>query len=412
MPTPQHQLLLHDRRPEVELLLACSRTVIDSQLAGRIETLLQSELDWGWLVQSAIEQRVVPLLYWSLHAAFVRAVPAAAYERLRQNYHEGARYTLLLTGELLRLLAAFKQHGIETIPLKGPALAAIAYGNLSQRQFGDLDILVHKQDILRAQDILAAQGYQPQWAPGSRQEVEFLTSGQAHTFTRDDGQVVVELHYRINHRHFSFKLDHEQLWQRSQPAALAGTQVRGLSREDLLLTLCAHGATHCWGCLSWICDIAELLRADQPVDWQWLFETARSLGGRRMVYVGLLLAHDLLDAPLPERVLDDIRMDAGARQAALHSCDILFARVAGQLHLFEEHLYYLRVRERLRDRARYCFYVATTPFEDDFATVGLPVRFSFLYRPLRIFRILGKYALNVARAASRRLRTEPNRRRE
>ena len=44
----------------------------------------------------------------------------------------------------------------------------------------------------------------------------------------------------------------------------------------------------------WICDIAELLRAySKRIDWTGVVNRARTLGGARMLALGLLLAHDL-----------------------------------------------------------------------------------------------------------------------
>ena len=42
----------------------------------------------------------------------------------------------------------------------GLLLAAVAYGNLALRQFGDLDILVHRGDLARAVSVITSHGYE------------------------------------------------------------------------------------------------------------------------------------------------------------------------------------------------------------------------------------------------------------
>jgi hypothetical protein len=44
------------------------------------------------------------------------------------------------------------------VPFKGPALAVQAYGDLSLRQYDDLDLLIHEADVPRAYQLLIANG--------------------------------------------------------------------------------------------------------------------------------------------------------------------------------------------------------------------------------------------------------------
>src|SRR3712207_8653927 len=39
-----------------------------------------------------------------------------------------------------------------------------------------------------------------------------------------------------------------------------------------LLILCVHGTKHIWGRLSWICDVAELLRTQPDMDWEYVLD--------------------------------------------------------------------------------------------------------------------------------------------
>jgi Uncharacterised nucleotidyltransferase len=79
---------------------------------------------------------------------------------------------------------------------------------------------------------------------------------------------LVELHWKIPPRTFSFLLDPESLW--GPPTDLPGWRRRPDPLEDLLLTLCAHGCAEFWHQLKLICDVAERIRVHEVMDWDEL----------------------------------------------------------------------------------------------------------------------------------------------
>ncbi|MEP7190974.1 MAG: nucleotidyltransferase family protein, partial [Roseiflexaceae bacterium] len=155
------QKLLAHARAEDRLLLACARTTIDQLAADQIKSLLRPNIDWEYLTERADLHCVTPLLNRSLSMVSPDAIPAQALMPIRQRVREIAQSNLHLTGELLRLLTVFDQQSIPIIPFKGPTLAMQAYGDIALRPFGDLDVLIHAQDLMPARELMLAQGYQP-----------------------------------------------------------------------------------------------------------------------------------------------------------------------------------------------------------------------------------------------------------
>src|SRR5262245_37335179 len=204
-------------RPEAELLLCCARTCMDAERAERMRALLRGGIDWSYLLRMARPHGLMPLLYWNLHTTCPESVPAAVLHQLQRHFNVNDLHNRSLTRELLKLLRLFETHEILAVPYKGPTLAATAYGNLSLRQFGDLDILVHERDYQRAQHLLIGQGFritiEHEW------EVE-LKDGC--------GGVAVDLHRRITQRDIPCPLSFEYLSRRLQPRALGGTMVPNL----------------------------------------------------------------------------------------------------------------------------------------------------------------------------------------
>jgi hypothetical protein len=71
------------------------------------------------------------------------------------------------------------------------------------------------------------------------------------------------------------------------------TRVPALAPEDLLPFLAVHGGKHLLERLNWVCDVAEMVRADRSLDWPALLAAARQTRQQRHLAVALLLASRL-----------------------------------------------------------------------------------------------------------------------
>jgi hypothetical protein len=341
-------------RPEVELLLCCARTQLNTKTTERIRSLLQQEIDWPYLGEVARQNGVVPLLYKSLRAICREAVPQAVLTELRNRFHANLVRNYFLTAELLKLLNLFETHHIPALPLKGPVLAASLYGDVSFREFVDLDILVRKQDVPAAQELVASRGYVPEQRLTRTQEAASLQVRPHHAFVRDQDRVRVELHWRLAQWQFAPLLAVDcldDLWQRTGQLSLRGTMVRTLAPEDLLLFLCVHGAKHLWCSLGWVCDVAELIRAHPRLDWEKTMAQADRGGSQLRLLLGLHLARDLLGARLPECVQRRLETDPRIQALAQTVRAQLF--LGRQNGFWDQFSFDLRSMERRRDRVRY-----------------------------------------------------------
>jgi hypothetical protein len=404
---------------ENELLLCCARAHLDGEMLDRIKILLGRRLDWEYLIDTSLTHGVMPLLYSSLQKSFPQAVPKASLDRLKNHFRGNVQRSFSLAAELRKLVELFDSHSIRAIPFKGPVLAASVYGDLSLRQFGDLDILVNKQNILSVGELLVSQGYKRGGGGGDgmdhddhdddHDDVAYLGPNY-YVFTQPESGVRIDLQWRITERYFSFSLDNERLWKRLAPVSIGGKSILTFAPMDLLLILCVHGSKHCWEKLKWVCDVAELVRSHgQQIDWIKIQQEASSMGVGRMLGLGLFLAHELLGARLPgevaKRVESDRRMQSVARQIR----EKLFAPSDKPTGDFQRVVFYLKVKNRWQDRWRFCsryvsqfVHKAITPNSKDRAGLPLPAPFFFLhyfFRPLRLMVEYGR--LGLARISKR-----------
>ena len=389
-------------RPEIELLLCCSRTSIEPAIAQRIKIILQEEIDWEYLLETASKHGVKPLLYQSLSQVGKEAIPPGIMNQLRQDFRTNALRNLNRTKELLKILDLFAIHQIPVFTFKGPAIASLAYGELSLRQFSDIDILVRERDILRARDLFLSQGDEMkiELIELTKEQKEiFIRSPQIHEFVREcaypfirkQSQVTVELHWQMMPKYFSFPIDSEELWERLIKVPILSTNILTPSPEDSLLLLCGHGIQECWDKLNRVCDIAELIRRHPNLDWDSIMAEANRLGCQRILFLGLFLAKELLDAIVPDFVWEKIEADPVVKELGVQAYDGFFPNGNISNQSFPTTRLHLKARERFIDKVRYFLGVMITPTTSDWLVLPLATYPSFLYYLLRLIRLVGEY---------------------
>jgi hypothetical protein len=378
-------------RTEYRLLLCLARTSIDDELAEQVKAIVGAGIDWGRLLEAALQHGLMPMLYHNLSTICPEQIPKNHLNYLCDYFHKTACSSLLLASAMIKLLKLFEQNGICAIAYKGPALAFHLFGDLALRQPGDIDILISKSDVLKAKALLVSEGYRPQLSLTGPHEAAFLRSQCEYCFVAGDGSMYVDIHWGIAPGYFSFRLDYDELWSRIKRTQIGDFSIPILSPEDMLLTLCVHGAKHCWDRLIWVCDIAELLRRHKNLAWQQVIERSRRFGCERVLVVGLSLASELLGATLPDNLP---RKKHSVKKLTQEASSWLLGQKSTP-RLLESCLFHLKVRERLRDRLSYCLKLIFTPTPGDWELVALPSPLFFLYYLLRPMRLFKKYLLDA-----------------
>lgn len=376
---------------EEELLLCCARASMDPERAERMLNLLRGKIEWDILIAAAERHGLRPLLCWHLHSVVPELVPEDVLVELRRYFYANAAQNLQLTAELLNILALFESRDIPAIPFKGPISAISIYGNLALREFGDLDILIREESMHTAAEVLSSLGYRPEFrVPRSQLRGHLRKECEGAYIHENENRI--DLHWRIAPSRFRFTLDIEGVWLRHQYVRLGETEVRNLSPEDTLSVLCAHGGRHLWDKLELISGVAEFTRVHQNIDWDQVVGRALEANSRRTLFLGLLLAHKVLDADLPEEILAGIEEDSAVRKLATEILIRLFKRDPNSMTPFEQCRYYSRLADRRRDRVMAFPRTALNPTAADLDLVQLPRFLSPLYYLLRAFRLMTKCA--------------------
>lgn len=364
---------------EFDLLCACC----GPSGSPAITNALRADISWERVFQLASRHRLLPCLYSALrgHAG----VPGSIQVALDLRFSSHVRRVLRFSAELVGILRQFESLGIKAILQKGPALALRLYGDPAMREFGDLDFLVRVEDISRARAALIGLGFRPHLVLSVRQERAYLNTGYEHAFASSLGPNVVELQWQIVPRFYAIAFRPEELFRQSVEIEFEGLRGRILCNEDLLLTLSAHAAKHCWSQLGMVRDLATLVR--EPLDWDRVIAEAKRLGIIRILTISLVLCRNLLGMGFPPEV---------AAGAELRRSEIIADDVREQMMLATElnteslnyFRFMMRLREQRRHRVQFATRLAFTPGGSEWNAIHLPDRLFPLYRGVRLLRLL------------------------
>lgn len=297
----------------VRLLLILCRGELSTDEARRALYLMEAPVDWNRFASLSCLHGVVGLVRRNLVALEVQDhVPANSWQRIQHAATQVAFDGMLQIDCLARALTALRTAGISAIALKGCALASMLYGDPLVRPAADIDILVSVHEVSAARTALEAASMK---VVSEERATHQLVHGYHLTLVSSAGPpVMLELHWDLAPRSL-FPASIEELFQRSEPFAVADVPTRRLSVEDTLLHLTLHMRKHRYVGLRWLADIAQTLRlhADR-MDWTYIVIAAERMGLGTSLFVALSLAEQALGAPSCPQIVEQVRPSAVRRR--------------------------------------------------------------------------------------------------
>jgi hypothetical protein len=279
---------------------------------------------------------------------------------------------------------------------KGAVLAQMAYGEVSLRQAGDIDILIDREHFVEARRSLESLGYEMTPQLTDAQLASHLASHCEIPFMRDEWFTIVDLHWGFAPRSFVFGLAVDDVMSRLREVSLSGTRVATFCDEDMVLYQSMHGAKHLWRRLEWITSLAELIRASPAIDWSVVLQRAADAHAIRMLALGLCLVEAFSDVRIETRILRSVDPQGAMESMATQIKEQMFtlARVTDST---ETNLYNFKIMDRKRDALVSTLRSLFVPTVPDWQALALPAPLHPLYyafRPLRLSKSYLWYFLN------------------
>ncbi len=274
--------------------------------------------DWNRFLPLA---RDAGLLGRSLYLLQAHGLLAVAPPRLVDHLHGAVNQTRYVQGqarrELRHVARLMQREHIPLIALKGVAYLAAELPPSDWRSLCDIDLLVPKANIGRAEEVLRDGG----WGPSG----EFDAYDQSYyrdwmheipPLVHHSRQVEVDLHHNLAPPVSRIRIDAEYLWEHSVAVDDASELgVRTLAPADMLL----HNAVHLFmndelrGGLRDLVDFRDLFEHFCAADTDFpylLHERAAHLGCTRALFYAACSARRLLGLRAPDTFFTALNADA------------------------------------------------------------------------------------------------------
>jgi hypothetical protein len=246
-----------------------SATIVAAVLRGDISSVprLQSDAGSTAFLDAAARNDVELLVRRALREHHDwSAVPIVLREALDARARLEAAVEALRCREMKRVLARLREDGVTTLVLKGGALAYTHYPAPYLRPRGDTDLLVRRDDRVKAEDVLADLGY------GRERGVSRDSVHTQRMFRRHEAGVphTMDLHWAISNRPlFARMLSFDELRRDARPIAALGAGALAPAPVYALILACVHRVAHHDDAphLIWLYDLKLLAEGLSSGEW-------------------------------------------------------------------------------------------------------------------------------------------------
>ncbi|MDQ7047429.1 MAG: nucleotidyltransferase family protein [Sulfurovum sp.] len=375
--------------------IACCQTEVSKEDIHLIQKYLNTpNIDIPRLIALAIGHGILPLVYKTIKTiqSDSTLVNTEILLAFKTHYMRISQRNMLMSAELIRIIKLLKDHGIEALAFKGPTLSQMAYGDITLRQYGDLDVLIRKKDRSKMMSLLIGEHYIPEINLQKKTEKTFFDCVNVIGLYKSSSSILIEVHWELLSKNYAIDWEEERLWSKKESVTINNIAIPVLSPEQLLLYLCTHGAKHLFERLEWVCDIDRSLRSNPNFDWHYLLNEAQKLGIKRMLYLGLALCEQFFNLELPETIQKEIVQDQKIPKLISQVILINFSETSQKGKNYSSFGVLWSMRENFSDQLRFAWRGLFAPKFDDFVFIQLPKHLAFLYPIIRPYRLLTKYS--------------------
>ena len=376
-----------DRRTataEFDLLCLIVRPQPDLERALEV---LRRGIDVEALLRIADQHSVRPRLIRGLAALSWEGVPETCRSSLTAFRQFHLVRSLSAAQQLSRVASAFASRGVRFAAFKGATLAKLLYGDLSAREYTDIDLIVPKAQFGQAEDVLASLGYRG--AQGDRAfRSTFLAYLRQYAFVHPDLAVAIDLHWDFSGSHVPFPLTSAEAWNELEDVSIGYNRVPAVSGTNLALLLAGHGTKEAWRSLDWVCDFAMLLDRRPDLDWALIHRRAQAQSCGDSVLLACTMSQRLLGVPAPPALSRPIAERRRIRMIATALIDKL--RRSERSPEKAENLSDLDLCDTRRDRLSAVLKLAFTRTVGDYQAMPLPPELWRVYHATRPFRLAAK----------------------
>ena len=240
------------------------KTLIDILNASihkkKVNIQLYNEINWDEMLKLSVEHNVTSLVYYGLkNSNLIENIPSDIINDFKKQTFFSSSFQLKHINNISEVLRLFHKNDIETVVLKGLVVRNF-YPNAEFRTMGDADIVVKKEKLDKAINLLRDLGYE-----------EYERTNVDICFIK--GSSRIELHWNlINQGRVNGGENFENnIWNELITVKVGDEDALSLNYEDLAVHLFVHLIKHLAdkGCgIRHFCDLVVLLESkEDEINW-------------------------------------------------------------------------------------------------------------------------------------------------
>lgn len=292
-------------------LILFARSFMDEDDLEQIEAVVCEVTDWNKFVDLLQWHKLEGLAYRHLaDSSLLSLVPEPAQTLLKGLYMRNVARRIQFKSELERVLGVLQDQGIPVVVMKGGALAEIVYDDPGVRPMSDLDLLVPFDRSEEAWSIVKSLGYHVTVDVDEQRSMKAIDR-QLAMLVHDSKSIIVEIHTHLVEAESPMRFDIQKFWDGTIEIELAGTRTLTFAPEYQVANQCLNffkdRDLFSYSALGQLCDVAEVIRVNQEeIDWDVFGSTGPLASLTGPIFCGLYLARYLLDAPVPDAVIERV----------------------------------------------------------------------------------------------------------
>ena len=392
---------------EEQFIIKCLQSEYKAEGHDKFANFNFDTIDWNIIYEKSIEWKITSFLYRIISKRLSESQLSLIPLQISQKFKMSYTLTGLLNNsnftELKKIQKTFNAEGIELILLKGSHLARFVYRDIGLRAMSDIDIMVKKEEFLKAVELLFQMGF---GAP-SEEKLELMERYKANfnnispdlrhfpSLVDQRNRVKLDVHFSPVKLTAPFNIDIDGLWERSRKAETNGTNALLLSPEDLLLHISIHNSYNhkfkFFG-IKAICDTAQTLNYyGTEIDWDRINHRACEWGAQKSLYLTLRLTQEILGGVIADEILDSLKPESCSQQMVSEAKHRIFsseAKISPYAHMPTD----FHPDNSLLKRISFTFKKIFIPPENLAALYKLPIlsKRVYFYYPIRLISLLYK----------------------
>ncbi len=293
-------------KPEIRLIAILSTPRLTDQHKLNAARILNRGIDFSVFKKLLQRHRVFPSVYTNVRDHFRLCFPEQLVSDLARQYRNNIKRNKLFLKTLLPILNSLKLADIPVAPVKGVFLTQTLYGDIAKRHFNDIDLLIHRSDIIKANNSLNKLGFYCEIFSDFPTYLVFeILKKQKDLIYINKIGIILELHVRLanvptdlaaSFGKLLFTCPFQTVWY----------------RPEAFLYLCWHGMNTFFHRIKWLSDLAILINT-MDMDWEQMYRTAYRLDCLRVLTVSLVLSHIVFDTRLPKQAAEYYSRDRVCR---------------------------------------------------------------------------------------------------